>query len=216
MKIQLSIVYSSFLGFHQIFEAIHERASHDTNQQPSLRRIYFEGGLGGLVNSVISGPMEHIRIRLQAQANGMGQQYYYGTRDCIRKIFQQAGLAGLYRGQTATMLREFNNYGIWFAAYEGLIWQLAELQNKERNELPGWQIACCGGLVGEVLWIAGYPIDVIKTKMQTDGFGSDQRYHNMLAVARHTIRTDGMYGFYRGLSPTLLRAMPVAAGTFAM
>lgn len=70
--------------------------------------------------------------------------------------------------------------------------------------------------MGEVLWIAGYPIDVIKTKMQTDGFGSDQRYHNMLAVARHTIRTDGMYGFYRGLSPTLLRAMPVAAGTFAM
>ncbi|RFU34084.1 hypothetical protein B7463_g2249, partial [Scytalidium lignicola] len=204
----VSLVYSSFNGCHHALEFLKGESPRSADYKTPLSQIYIVGGTAGFANSFIAGPMEHIRIRLQAQTDTASLRYYSGTRDCIQKIFQEAGLAGLYRGQTATMLREFSNYGIWFAVYECLIRQVMQIQNKKRDELPSWQIACCGGLVGEVLWVAGYPIDVIKSKMQTDGFGENQRHRKMWDVIHHTRKVDGLYGFYRGLSPTLLRAMP--------
>lgn len=67
-----------------------------------------------------------------------------------------------------------------------------------------------------MLWISSYPFDVIKSKMQTDGFGKEQRYKTMRDAFAQTWATGGMKGFWRGIVPTLVRAMPVSAGTFAV
>jgi solute carrier family 25 carnitine/acylcarnitine transporter 20/29 len=182
----------------------------------SLPLTYAAGGMAGLTNSVISGPMEHIRIRLQIQSSSSPQRVYTGVRDCVRGILQQAGPAGLYRGQSATMLREFHSYGIWFSVYDVLLSRVMETEGKRRDEIASWKIAGCGALTGEVLWAANYPFDVVKSKMQADGFGAEQRYCNMRDVIRQTWRTHGFHGFFRGLGPTLLRALPVSAGTFAV
>lgn len=87
--------------------------------------------------------------------------------------------------------------------------------NYLRKEVPTWKVALYGGLAGEMLWISSYPFDVIKSKMQTDGFGEKQRYKSMRDAFAQTFRQEGAMGFWRGLGPTLLRAMPVSAGTFA-
>jgi Mitochondrial carrier protein. len=193
-----------------------DNAHMSINQEVSLGRIYLEGGMAGVVNSFISGPTEHIRIRLQTQSHEESRRLYSGTSDCIRKIVGQAGLRGLYRGQTATILREFGSYGIWFSAYEGLIRRVMKMENKKRDELPKWQIACCGALVGEVLWVANYPLDVIKSKMQTDYFGEKRQYRNTLDAVQQTWKAYGLKAFFRGLTPTLVRAIPVSAGTFTV
>lgn len=52
--------------------------------------------------------------------------------------------------------------------------------------------------------------------MQTDGFGEKQRYKTMRDTFAQTYRQEGLVGFWRGVGPTLLRAMPVSAGTFAV
>jgi solute carrier family 25 carnitine/acylcarnitine transporter 20/29 len=72
-----------------------------------------------------------------------------------------------------------------------------------------------GGLAGEMLWISSYPFDVVKSKMQSDGFGEAMKYKSMRDCFTKTWRAEGMVGFWRGIGPTLLRAMPVSAGTFA-
>lgn len=83
-----------------------------------------------------------------------------------------------------------------------------------RKEVPTWKIATYGGLAGEALWLASYPFDVVKSKMQSDGFGTGQKYASMRDAVQQTWRGEGMRGFWKGLGPTLLRAMPVSAGTF--
>jgi solute carrier family 25 (mitochondrial carnitine/acylcarnitine transporter), member 20/29 len=172
--------------------------------------------MAGIANSFISGPVEHIRIRLQTQLETSPRKYT-GTFDCAQKLYRQGGIRGLYRGQTATIIREFHSFGIWFSMYEVLVTQLMTLRNGEsREELPSWQIACCGGLVGEVLWAAIYPIDIVKSKMQADGFGREQLYRNVRDVVRKTWTSNGLRGFYHGLSPALYRAIPVSAGTFVV
>ena len=85
-----------------------------------------------------------------------------------------------------------------------------------RKEVPGWKVAFYGGLAGEALWLASYPFDVIKSKMQTDGFGAAQKYKSMRDCFGQTFRAEGARGFWKGIGPTLLRAMPVSAGTFAV
>ncbi|RSL94811.1 hypothetical protein CEP52_012417 [Fusarium oligoseptatum] len=201
-----------FGAFHFFRELLEER---NTNGTLSLSQFYLAGGAAGLSNSVLSGPIEHVRIRLQTQPH-RNNRLYAGPTDCVRKIWSHSGIRGIYRGQVVTILREFHGFGIWFASYEGLIQKVMEQDQIPRNEIPSWKFALCGGIAGELIWLLTYPFDVIKSKMQTDGFGTERRYKNMREAFRVTLEVGGVVGLFKGIGPTLLRAMPVSAGTFAV
>jgi solute carrier family 25 carnitine/acylcarnitine transporter 20/29 len=57
------------------------------------------------------------------------------------------------------------------------------------------------------LWALIYPIDMIKSRMQTDGFtpSTGQKYTSALDCVRKVWRTEGIGAFTRGLGPTLIR-----------
>ena len=134
----------------------------------------------------------------------------------MKKLSAHQGvLKGLYRGTTVTLLREAQAYGVWFTTFEYLMNMDARRNNIKRDEISTLKIAFYGGLAGEALWIASYPFDVVKSKMQTDAFGEGQKYRSMRDCFAKVWKADGMGGFWRGIGPTLLRAMPVSAGTFA-
>lgn len=129
---------------------------------------------------------------------------------------QGGGVSGLYRGEVVTILREAQAYGMWFLAFEYMMNADAARNKIDRKEIPTWKIATYGGLAGEVLWLSSYPLDVVKSKMQTDGFGKDMKFANMRDCFAQTWRAGGMGGFWKGIVPTCVRAMPVSAGTFAV
>lgn len=160
---------------------------------------------------MLSTPIEHVRIRLQTQPHGAAR-LYNGPLDCVKHLIKNGGgvAGGLYRGTGITLLREAQAYGAWFLAFE---WMMA--REKVRAEVPAWKVAFYGGLAGEALWLSSYPFDVVKSKMQTDGLGAGERkYANARVCAAEIWRKEGARGFWRGVGPTLLRAMPVSAGTF--
>ena len=182
----------------------------------SYLQYYAAGAFAGITNSVISGPIEHVRIRLQTQPHGTAR-LYSGPLDCVRKLSAHEGvLRGLYRGEAVTVLREAQAYGIWFLTFEYLMNSDAARNGIDRKEVRTWKIAAYGGLAGEALWLASYPFDVVKSKMQSDGFGAQMRYRSMRDCFAQTFKAEGLGGFWKGIGPTLLRAMPVSAGTFAV
>lgn len=186
------------------------------NSALSYGQYYLAGSFAGVTNSVLSGPIEHVRIRLQTQPHG-ANRLYNGPLDCIRKLSTQGGVFnGLYRGQAVTILREAQAYGVWFLAFELLMNQDAKRNNIKREDISSVKVATYGGLAGEALWLASYPLDVIKSRMQTDGFGAEQKFSSMRDCFRKTYLAEGLGGFWKGIGPTLLRAMPVSAGTFAV
>lgn len=181
----------------------------------SYAQYYYAGAFAGVANSVISGPIEHVRIRLQTQPHGAAA-LYSGPLDCVRKLSAHQGvLRGLYRGEAVTVIREAQAYGLWFMSFEYMMNSHAARNGMQRKDIPPYMVAFYGGLAGEALWLGSYPFDVIKSKMQTDGFGTTQKYKSMRDCFAQTYRGEGMRGFWKGLGPTLLRAMPVSAGTFA-
>ncbi|KLP10105.1 Uncharacterized protein Y057_2583 [Fusarium fujikuroi] len=210
----VSIQFGAFHYFSQHFNNFNKQQRSNHKGSLYLGQFYIAGALAGVTNSVISGPIEHIRIRLQTQPHGE-KKLYSGVSDCVRKIWQHQGISGIYRGQAVTILREFHGYGVWFAAYEGLVQHVVRMEGKKRSEIESWKFAVCGGLAGELLWLLSHPLDVIKSKMQSDGFGNDQKYKTMREAIRQTWRTGGVSGLFEGIGPALLRAMPVSAGTFA-
>lgn len=186
------------------------------NQAPlSYPQFYLAGAFAGAVNTVITSPVEQIRILLQTQPSGE-KKLYNGPIDAVRKIWANHGLSkGIYRGFGVTLLRESQAYGVWFLTYEFLMNETIQRRSQGRESIPTWQLMLYGALAGEALWLASYPLDVIKTKVQSDEFTGGRYNGSSLEAFRQLWHGQGWPGLWRGIVPTLLRAMPASAGTFA-
>ncbi|KAG6866229.1 hypothetical protein C0991_007254 [Blastosporella zonata] len=168
-------------------------------------QLFTAGVFAGLANGVVSGPVEHIRIRMQTQSNT--NPMYSGPWDAIRKIYSGYGIAGIYKGQAVTLLREASGYGVYFLTYEKIVqWEMKK-KGIRRDEISPLNAVLYGATAGYALWAVIYPIDMIKSRMQTDGFSpsTGQKYTSTLDCVRKVWRTDGIGAFTRGLGPTLIR-----------
>jgi solute carrier family 25 carnitine/acylcarnitine transporter 20/29 len=206
-----------FGAFHEARRRLEElNQKKYANSALSYTQYFMAGSFAGVTNSVLSNPIEHVRIRLQAQPHGAGR-LYSGPIDCIKKLSAHQGfMNGVFRGQAVTILREATAYGSWFMAFEYMMNQDAKRNNVKRDEISALKVATYGGLAGEALWITSYPFDVVKSKMQTDEFGENMKYNSMRDCFKKVYAAEGFGGFWKGIGPTLLRAMPVSAGTFVV
>ncbi|KAL2919119.1 Mitochondrial carrier protein ymc2 [Polyrhizophydium stewartii] len=184
------------------------------SQNLSLAQLYIAGAASGVANSVLSGPIEHIRTRLQVQSSA--NRLYSGPVDFISKVSKQYGYSALLKGQAITVLREFHGYGIYFAVYEYMMQRTMAANNIKRSQVPSWKQLIYGALSGYTLWIFIYPIDVVKSKLQTDTFDkATQKYSGAIDCFRKTMAAEGFAGLYRGFWACMLRAGPANAATFA-
>ncbi|THH14590.1 hypothetical protein EW146_g5757 [Bondarzewia mesenterica] len=146
----------------------------------SSAQLFSAGVLAGTGNAFVSGPVEHIRIRLQTQSDI--NPTYRGPWDAMKKIYSSHGIAGIYKGQNVTLLREASGYGIYFWAYEKLVQREMAQKNIRREDISPAKAVLYGAAAGYALWAVIYPIDMIKSRIQTDGFSAadGQKYKSIL------------------------------------
>ena len=154
---------------------------------PSLWDVYWAGCCAGLAQSVLAIPIELTKI--QSQIHGKSSIHHF------KRIFKEQRLKGLYRGSLATILRDTPSYGIYFAVYEGLC-----SENPSSTEM-----LINGGISGIFGWLFTYPIDVAKTVIQS----TNSESLKSIFTKNHPYKW-----YFRGLSATLLRAIPTNALTF--
>ncbi|KXN90953.1 hypothetical protein AN958_03020 [Leucoagaricus sp. SymC.cos] len=177
-------------------------------------QLFTAGVAAGLANGFVSGPVEHIRIRLQTQSNM--NPTWNGPWDAIKKIYSVHGIKGLYKGQAVTFLREATGYGVYFLAYEKLVQREMARKGIRRDQINPANAVLYGAAAGYALWAVIYPIDMIKSRMQTDGFSptTGQKYKSTFDCVRTVWRTEGLPAFTRGLGPTLIRSPFANGATF--
>jgi solute carrier family 25 carnitine/acylcarnitine transporter 20/29 len=95
------------------------------------------------------------------------------------------------------------------------------------------KVLLCGGLAGIVTWATIFPLDVIKTRVQTQVLHSEVNLHGehraliqseavperrltATEIARHAYRTEGAGVFFRGLGICSIRAFVVNAVQWAV
>ncbi|BEI83229.1 hypothetical protein CcaverHIS002_0310970 [Cutaneotrichosporon cavernicola] len=179
----------------------------------SLAELYASGAIAGAANTIVAGPVEHIRIRLQTQPDN--PRLYKGPLDCARKLYAQNGIAGVFKGQVATVCRDGIGYGFYFLAYEALVQRHIRKNGGTREDISPLMSLGYGAIAGYALWASIYPLDVVKSKLQTDSLDPKKRvYSGMVDCFRKTWRAQGWRGFTGGLEPTLIRSPFANGATF--
>ena len=191
-----------------------------------LGKIWLAGAVGGLACWVVSAPSELIKCRTQLQVDG--QTSTYGT---AINVLKQHGVRGLYQGGTITSIRDSLGYAWYFWSYELSKRLLLSRQPDPFLEPKASDVLIAGGIAGVVTWASVFPLDVVKTRVQTQGWVIDdaaapllgqeqvhQKQKSSWQIARSIARAEGIAGFYHGLGVCSLRAFIVNAvqvSTFA-
>lgn len=169
------------------------------------------GAGAGFAVSWIACPTELVKCRLQSQA--AAGTNYKGSMDCARKVFASRGVTGLYKGLGATLLREMPANALYFGSYEGTKRLFA--RGGPTEKLGTAPLMTSGAVAGFSFWATVYPVDVIKTRLQTDS-DTRPRYKGMLDCSRQIVQKEGWAAMYRGVGPCLARSMPANAVTFVV
>ena len=175
------------------------------------------GMFAGFVQTFILVPSDLIKCKLQVQVSGAGavEPAYAGPIDCARRIVQQNGVLGMYRGLNSTLLRETPSFGFYFVTYELVARKLSALAGGDGEQgKKWWASALAGGTTGALTWASIYPIDVVKSRIQTLPENTPTAQRSMAAVFTKLYRQHGLGIFARGLGTTMLRAFPANAILF--
>ena len=76
-----------------------------------------------------------------------------------------------------------------------------------------WKSGISGSLAGMLFWLWGYPLDILKTRIQADSFERPQ-YKSILDCHRKLMKIEGPRAYTNGLVPCVTRAIPVNAVSF--
>lgn len=112
-------------------------------------QLYASGMAGGIANSVLAGPIEHVRIRLQTQKG----HDLHGPFDTLRQMVARGGISGVFRGIGPTVLREGHGMGVYFLTYEYLVQKKLQADGITREQLPNMTSMLAGAAAGTVVRI---------------------------------------------------------------
>lgn len=178
--------------------------------QLSIPQVALAGSLAGGANALLSSPVELLKIRMQAQYTTHGTAPPR-LRQVAAHIYSSYGLRrGVMRGFWITVAREVPAYAAFYAAFEAA--KAAFSSHLHTDNLPVWALMASGSAGGVANWLACYPLDVVKSRVQLTDHRLAPTY--IADEFKAIYRQQGAKAFVRGLSPTLLRAIPAAAATF--
>ncbi|KAF2721047.1 mitochondrial carrier protein-like protein [Polychaeton citri CBS 116435] len=197
--------------------------------KPSIWSLWTAGALGGLATFFVSAPTELVKCRAQVSSEPA-----ISSLQVARDLWAKGRVRGLYLGGGVTSARDAVGYGFYFLSYE--LSKDAVCRDNDSSHEHAFKILMCGGLAGIITWASIFPLDVIKTRVQTWDLvhahkptpnGSEQqplisithpstKRPSVLAIAKHTYQTEGLMVFFRGLGVCSARAFIVNAVQWAV
>lgn len=179
-----------------------------------------------MAGGAASHPLDVIKVRLQVQGevealkNVNANNVRLGPIQMGMYIVQKEGYGGLFKGLTASLLRQGIYSSVRFGVYDTI--KASFVKSKSPNDsadLEFWQKVLAGLVAGGIGAAVGNPADVAMVRMQADGrLPPEQRrnYRNVFDGLYRITREEGLLSLWRGCIPTVVRAMVVTASQFAV
>lgn len=182
--------------------------------QYSVAQVSAAGFFSAIPMTVITAPFERVKVLLQLQgqkqlAPGEKPKYAGGT-DVVRQLYKEGGIRSVYRGSVMTLARDGPGSAAYFATYETIKRRLTPKdENGKPGELSILAVMAAGGAAGVAMWIPVFPVDTIKSRLQ-----SAEGNPTISGTIRQLYGRGGLGAFFPGIAPAMARAVPANAATF--
>lgn len=182
----------------------------------SIAQISTAGFLSAIPQTAITAPFERVKVILQVQGQrplAPGEKpRYSGGLDVVGQLYREGGLRSVFRGSAATLARDGPGGAAYFAAYEYIKRALSPRDPVTGAPSAGLSltaITCAGAAAGVAMWVPVFPVDTVKSRLQTA-----EGNVSVASVVRELYARGGVRAFFPGFGPALARAVPANAATF--
>lgn len=165
--------------------------------------------------TIITAPFERVKVLLQIQGQKQlapGEKpRYAGGLDVVKQLYKEGGIRSVFRGSAMTLARDGPGSAAYFATYEYIKRKLTPLDanGKPSGQLSLTAVMVAGGAAGVAMWIPVFPIDTVKSRLQ-----SAEGRPTIQGTISGLYSRGGLKAFFPGIGPALARAVPANAATF--
>jgi solute carrier family 25 carnitine/acylcarnitine transporter 20/29 len=211
----LRTVAVSFWGY-DLGKQLVTSLSKVENGQFSVAQVSAAGFFSAIPQTLITAPFERVKVLLQIQGQknlAPGEKpKYNGGVDVVRQLYKEGGIRSVYRGSAMTLARDGPGSAFYFATYETVKRNLTPKDpvTGRPGELSMPAVMAAGGAAGIAMWIPVFPIDTIKSRLQ-----SAEGRPTISGTIKGIYANGGYKAFFPGIGPAMARAVPANAATFA-
>ncbi|KAK4488916.1 hypothetical protein RD792_004706 [Penstemon davidsonii] len=157
------------------------------------------GGVAGAASRTATAPLDRLKVILQVQTTRAS------IGPAVQSIWKEGGLLGFFRGNGINVLKVAPESAIKFYTYE----MLKNAIGDANGDIGTGGRLVSGGLAGAVAQTSIYPMDLVKTRLQT--YTCDKgNVPNLGRLTKEIWVQEGPRAFYKGLIPSLLGIIPYA------
>lgn len=177
------------------------------------------GSIGASASLLVTQPLDLIRIRLSVQTANLNNLHGSKAKDMkkppgfyplLKQVYKnEGGIYGLYRGLIPTALQALPMVSLNFAVYE----QLKEFKDDQSSMMWMYKLMF-GAVSGAVSQTVTYPFDLLRKRFQILSMGNNEmgfHYTSIWDGLKTIYRTEGVLGYYKGLTASLFKVIPSTA-----
>ncbi|XP_012499289.1 PREDICTED: mitochondrial ornithine transporter 1 isoform X2 [Propithecus coquereli] len=172
------------------------------------------GSFASAFAALVLCPTELVKCRLQTmfemETSGKITKSQNTVWSVVKSILRKDGPLGFYHGLSSTLLREVPGYFFFFGGYE--LSRSFFASGRSKDELGPVPLMLSGGVGGICLWLAVYPVDCIKSRIQVLSMSGKQA--GFIGTFINVVKNEGITALYSGLKPTMIRAFPANGALF--
>lgn len=183
--------------------------------QYSIAQVSAAGFFSAIPMTAITAPFERVKIMLQLQGQKElkpGEKpKYKGGLDVVRQLYKEGGIRSVFRGSAMTLARDGPGSAAYFATYEYVKRSLTpkDADGNATGQLSLPAVIVAGASAGVAMWIPVFPVDTIKSRLQ-----SAEGRPTIGGTISGVYKRGGIKAFFPGFGPALARAVPANAATF--
>jgi Mitochondrial carrier protein len=175
----------------------------------SVTASFLCGAVSSVVGESVTFPMDLMKTRMQLGGT-QGSIQYKSLLHVISHTYKIEKFSSFYKGASPALIRQFFYSGIRMLVFDkGKV--LFGYNNKNQDFWPSFVLGGLGGGIGSLVTT---PFDVCKIRLINDT--AREKYKGLADCLRKTLKNEGIfYGFYKGSSPNVYRALIINATSLA-
>lgn len=209
--ISTSIFFTGIRKFDNLFHKMNEKNHGKIYTFSETSINFFSSAIARIFSGVLTNPLTVIRTRFEV----LGFKKYKNFVHASEEIYKNEGLKGFASGALTSAMKDAPFAGIYFVIYIKCK-RFLESQAHSNSLLVNSLIS--GFTAGVIATSLTNPFDVIRTRLQYGFFitEEDDKYKSISDGFRKIYQKDGIAGFFKGLSPRLIRKPASNALTFVV